>query len=409
MPTTYLSSAIRGYVSSYLGLPIACWQGIILNFIESTLIGIYYFFPIYFVNEFHINIATAGVIMSFYGLGAIIGGLLGGFLSDKISSRIVSSACLLILSAIFFILTKLHIIKLLIIALFILGIASYGFITSNYLWVLAQCDNHEIKRLKAINLLSVASNLGLGLSAIIVSLMASYGFKNILILSSTLLFLSAIYFYLIERHSISPTMQNHHTMENVTTLPTDKIKNKKIIYLVLGCLFLTGLIVFQSSTTYSIYIQKSFPDLGLKGISFLFTLNSFLVVFFQAPIINLLSKQNKILIIGMGAFLLGFGRFILSFAFVFSLAILSCLVYTLGEILFFSVAQFVCYQNGLENKKGYTLGTYRMVYASSRVLGPAVGGHIYQQCGANMVWFACGLLGLLCLTGCYGYKIQSAN
>jgi len=404
--TAYLSSAIKGYVSSYLGLSLACWQGIILNFVESTLMGVYYFLPIYFVNVYHINITTAGVIMSFYGLGAIIGALMGGFLSDKISPRTVSSACLLILSIVFLMLTKLHIVNLLIIALFTMGTASYGFITSNHLWVLAQC-HHQEERLKAINLLSVASNLGLGLSAIVVGLMANYSFKSILALSGSLLFLSAIYFYLIEQE-INPS-HIHHVIENTAKTPDDAIKNKKLIYLVLACLFFTGLIVFQASTTYSIYIQKSFPDLGLKAISILFTLNSFLVVIFQASIINLLHTKNKILMIGIGAFLLGFARLMLSFSFIFSLAILSCLVYTLGEILFFSVAQFVCYQNGLEKKKGYALGTYRMVYASSRVLGPAVGGHIYQQFGANMLWFICGLLGLLSLTACYGYNMRYAD
>ena len=55
--------------------------------------------------------------------------------------------------------------------------------------------------------------------------------------------------------------------------------------------------------------------------------------------------------IGYGAFLMGFGMFMLNFSFVFYLAIIACVIYTMGEMSFFSVAQLVCYQEGGAQKK----------------------------------------------------------
>jgi MFS family permease len=86
------------------------------------------------------------------------------------------------------------------------------------------------------------------------------------------------------------------------------------------------------------------------------------------------------------------------------MAIFSCIIYTMGEIIFFSVSQLVCYENGLQNKKGTSLGLYRMVYASSRVLGPTIGGFVYSLFGASVIWTASGVIGVMCLLGCLYFK-----
>src|SRR3990167_5069020 len=146
---THLLSFTKNYFASYKNLPRSCWQGIFLSFVESTLAGVYYFLSIYFVDVLHFNISTAGIIISFYGLGTIFGGLIGGKLSDKISPVIVSATGLLIQSAAFLFLIILKDIYLLFFDLFILGIATYSFITSNYIWVLKQCENSAKDRLRA--------------------------------------------------------------------------------------------------------------------------------------------------------------------------------------------------------------------------------------------------------------------
>ncbi len=404
--TIYYPAALKKYVGAYSGLSKSCWGGIILNFVESTLIGIYYFLPLYFVNKLNIDIATASIIISFYGVGAIIGGFVGGQLSDKISPGSVTIVSLFFQALVFLALTKLTSVNLLIINLFFMGIASYSFLTSNNLWIINQCGDNEKNKFKAINIIGAASNLGLGLSAIIISSLVNYGFQYIFISCGILLILAAVYFYLIDKN-----VTRQHAAPKITTV-RDIVKNhlpvmtdnRKIINLVLFCVFLVGLIIFQLSTTYSIYIQNTFPIWGIKGVGILFALNSFMVVFFQVPVSNFFDTYNKILMLGVGAFLLGMGMFLLCFAFTFEIAVLACVIFTIGEMLFFSVAVFLCFQKAAENKKGQALGVYRMVYASSRIVGPAAGGVVYQSWGANILWVMCGAIGFVCLLACRYYK-----
>lgn len=398
----YLLSILESYAASYSGLTSKCWQGIFLSFFEAALIGVYYFLPLYFVHQLHFSVATSGAILSFYGMGTILGGIMGGRLSDQMSPGIVSIGSLVLQAIVLLLLIKLKTLHLLAFSLFIMGIASYGFITSNHLWVLDQCNSSEAQKLKAINILNAASNLGFAVSAIVISCSMAYGFQNILFFAAGLLSLSALYFFYLEKQIIVVSEIKESSVTDVSNqIETHAVKkNKKILWTVLGCVFLVGLVIFQMSTTYSLYIQSIFPELGMRGVGGLFALNALLIVAFQAPIVSFFSGYNKIDLVGIGAFLIGLGMLMLAISHVYAVVIVACMTYTLGEILFFSVAQFVCYQSGAKKKKGQSLGLYRTVYASSRVIGPAVGACIYQQWSGDMLWFLCGVVGSICLMSC---------
>lgn len=400
---TYLLSLGRFYFTSYTGLSKSCWRGIILSLIESTLIGVYYYLSIYFIGVLHLSISTSGMIISCYGIGAILGGILSGKLSDKTSPSIVSAFSLLIQAAAYLALIKLKSIELLMCDVFIIGIATYSFITSNHLWVLSQCKNNEAQRLKAINILSTSSNLGLGLSAIIISEVAHFGFQYIFLTSGSVIFLLSCFLFRQEGR-INKMESSDKIEEKFINELSIKKKNKLIMTLVLLSVLFVGSIVAQLNSTYAIYIQESFPHLGIKAISILFALNSFLVVFIETPLGNFLKNHNKILMIGIGGFLIGFGMFMLIFSYSFVLAIIACIIYTIGEIIFFCMTQLICYEKGAKKKKGHSLGMYRMVYATSRVIGPASGGLIYTQLGGNMVWYLSGIIGLLCFISCNYFK-----
>lgn len=392
-----ISSTIKSYIASFSGLSASCWNGITMNFVNTTLMGACYFLTIYFVNELNLSVTTAGIIMSCYGIGTIFGGYFGGNFSDKTSPHFVSIISLVLSAIGFFSLIVLTSPIMLGLTLFLIGVGCYGFITSNHLWILERTTESE--RLKALNILAVASNLGLGLSAMLIGLISN--FNLIFSFSGVMLSLSAIYLCFNNGNRL----ENNHLDAQTKSSEIKTIKkNNLVLCLVLFCLFLVGFVIAQTGSTYPIYIQEKFPEFGVQGVSLLFMLNTFMVVALQAPIVHLFRKQNKLLLVGIGAFLLGNSMVILNFSTFFSLAAFACVIETIGEMLFFSVAQLVCYEKGEEKKKGQSLGLYRMVYASSRVVGPATGGVIFQQLGGNMLWYFCGLFGVISFMSCFYFR-----
>jgi MFS family permease len=180
--------------------------------------------------------------------------------------------------------------------------------------------------------------------------------------------------------------------------------NKKSVYVGLMSVLLIGAVVAQFGSTYAVHIRNAFPELAVSGVSILFAVNAFFVVIFSVPLGNALKEHNKVLMVGVGALLIGAGMAMLSISSFFMMAVLACLIYTTGEIIFFSMVQLVCYQGGKKNKKGRSLGMYRTTYALSRVVGPTAGGFIYLHFSGNVLWYLCGVAGCLCFAGCYLFK-----
>lgn len=401
--TRFLNSAIKGYCSNYAEISINCWQGALLTFIESSFGGICFFLSLYFVNELQINIAISGLLISFYGFGKFVGGFVGGRLSDKMSPSFVALFSLVVEAIAFLSLIKINNIKLLMLILFVLGFSTYTFITSNNICVLKNCNNNDKDRLKAINILTIASNLGIGLSGVIVALIAPYGFENIFALSGILLLITAVWTALYGERQyrlVSDYVSKKTETKGQYVSEGAQGQNSKIILLILVCLFFAGLIVWQRTATYLIYIQHLFPGLGYKAIAFLFILNPIMIVLFQSPLVGLFKNANKLVMTGVGILLMAFGMYALTFATYYSFAVMACIIYTIGEMLFFAMAQLVIYQRSSENKKGHNIGLYRTVYASSAIIGPAMAGFIYHNFGANMVWYLMGAAGLICFIAC---------
>jgi MFS family permease len=239
--------------------------------------------------------------------------------------------------------------------------------------------------------------------------MYQYGFKNILFASGTLVLLLALYAVSQEQKQKTFNTVNQAEiirLENQNNIAITK-RDEHIKWLILACLFLVGAIVSQMSSTYPVYIQTTFSQFGIKSVSILFTINCLLVVFFATPIGNIFGNYNKIRMVGIGSFLIGLGMFLLSLSNFFILAILSCVIYTFGEIIFFSIAQLIYYQKSHKKRKGHNIGIYRVTYASSRVIGPLIGGTIYHQFGSNMIWYLSGIIGIACLTTCSYFKKYS--
>jgi len=382
-------------------------KGIYLNFFGSALASVYYFLSIYFVDVLGMNVSTAGILISFYGIGTIVGGYIGGYLSDKISPRIVSSIGLFGQSITLLILAELKSRPSISMDLFVLGIATYCFITSNYAAVLSNCKDNEFTRLKAINTLNVVSNLGIGIAALIIGELAVTGYQYIFYVSGTLLFALSIVAITqrdMVKHAALTNIPINDFPQVESSNPRSYGEKNRVISLALICLFFTGMIVSQLSTTYSIYLRESMPKLGIHAFSIFFALNTCLIVLFQNLLVNRFANSNQLFMIGIGSLLIGLGMFILNFTFSMTIVLLSCLIYSSGEMIFFSMIQLFCYQQGSEEKKGRSLGTYRMIYASSRFIGPAVGGSIYFYLGSSVLWYLSGAVGLMFFLICNHYK-----
>lgn len=394
----FIKKGVENYLSSYSGVPNVCWTNIIITLLNAISIGVCFFLSLYFVDTLHFDMLTAGFLMSSYGIGTVTGGILAGKLCDRISPKFISIISLILQGAAFCLLVFFQVMEFLVIILFMLGVSTYSFKTSNHVSMLSHCHDDTKLRLKTINISHAASNLGLGISGVFVGLMASHGYTSIFYMVSIMLFLSSALFFFNSNQKPQNSIEFNAITNNTSIVES----NHKMLILALLSVFFVGLIIAQLGSTYPVYVKDAFPNLGTKAVSILFVLDTVLIVLFQAPLANYYGRFNKIRVMGVGAFMMGFGMLILSVSSTFLLAIISCCIWTTGEMLFIPTAQLLCYENGDSKQKGRSMGIFQSTFAASAIIGPTIGGYVYSTIDVNAMWYLSLVIGAVCLLLCMG-------
>lgn len=387
---------MTNYLTYYRGIPSSCWYFIVLNVINAVAVGLCFFLSIYFVDSLKFSMTTVGFLMSCYGLGTVMGGLLAGKCCDVFSPRLILILSILIEACSFLMLGHLNAIVPLAINLLILGIFAYGFKTSNHVLLLQHCKDNTGAQLKAINITYAASNLGLGISGVGISVLSAFGYQFIfngagVLLLGSFLFVSLMSNMVVIAKSANEEKEGGSNFFNPSS---------KIVWLALVSLFCVGVIIAQLGSTYPIYVKEAFPTLGIQAVSILFVLDTVLIVLFQAPLSNYFARYNAIIVMGLGAACMGIGMFILIFTAHFSYAIISCIIWTTGEMLFLPTAQLLCYRYSRHEKKGQSIGVYQSTYATSTVIGPFLGGYLYHAVSPDAMWYLALLIGVSCFGMC---------
>lgn len=392
----YPVQLIKLYLDQYRGISKQSWYRVMLTFINDLASGIIFFLPIYLVQLLHFNVATAGIIISCHGIGKALGGYIGGKLTEIMNPDKIVMYCLLIDAVMFAGLMKAITLFSILAIVFILGVSAYTFATANKIFVLDSVKSDESNQIKLLSVFYASSNLGIGLSAIFINYLSSFGFKTIFLLSSLILAISFISVLLQLKTTINlPTRSTDQHSDPGN--PRDSNRNPFIPYIILGCLFGIGMIISQLGSTYPIYLGHVFPSQGINAVSIVFTINSLLILFLQTPVANYFGRFNKIFTVGFGAFLMAGSMASLIVTHSMLALIIAMLAYTLGEMIFFSLAQFVIYQHSAPSKQASNVGLFQTALAVSMIIGPTAGGYVYHQYGSDFLWVICGMMGLLWL------------
>ncbi len=381
----------------YSGLSFHCWERQALSFVNSSACGVVYYLAMYFVSTLSLNMFWVGILLSIFGIGTMLGSLVCGILSDKFGAHRIAKICLLLTGLAFLVLFSRHSIYSVSVIVFVLGFATYGFSAVNAVIIMKLYDDAKHLQQRAINVSRAVQNSALGLSVLVASVMAEYSYKVLFYSIGILAILAFLHVYLRERNvQVNRRATPNEIFGNRRDGRFEVRRNVTILYLCMAVI-LVGIIFAQLRTTYGVYISQTFPALGYRGFAFLFALNTFLVVLFQVPVMEFFSQHNKITLVGIGAFLSGFGMFILSFSHFFSIAIFSCIVWTVGEIFFFAASRTLSFELSDKGKKGLGQGMYQLCYSISLAAGPIIGGGIYHAYGSDALWYFCLLLGITCL------------
>lgn len=354
------------------------------------------FASLYFTKQLHFSMTDAGLIMSCYGIGSILGSYFGGWLTDRKNAYSIMQvsliSCGLILLSILLTESK-YLIALII---FSYAFAADMFRPANSASIATFSTSEN--RTRSVSLMRLAINLGFSVGPAIGGFVALYlGYKWLFVIDAFSSFGAALllYFYLPKEIN-QPHSKAHHVLNDSSTSAY-----RDYVYLFfIGLTAIYGICFFQIFASIPQYFDRV-SHYSETTIGWLMALNGFIVVVMEMPMVAYLeNKRNKFnyiiwgcLCIAVALTLLYLGNSIMLVAIAYTF------VMTVSEIFAMPFMMSFVLSRGKKERQGQYSALYSMAYGIANIAAPSVGLTIAHQFGFNSMFVFMSILSISAAVG----------
>ena len=377
------------YLGSFANIQRNVWILSIAMFINRSGSMVLLFTSLYLTKDLHFTIAEAGLTLSFYGIGSVLGSYAGGWLTDRKNffdimffSLIASGLILLLL----LIATTPFAISLII---FCYAFAADIFRPANSKAIAAYSTPEN--RTRSVSLVRLATNLGFSIGPAVGGFIALYlGYKWLFVIDACSGFLAAsmLWMYLPrvtdESKKIDSAVLGDSSSSAYRDLPY-------LVFIVLVAFF--GICFFQLFASMPQYFSQE-CHYNEDRIGLLMALNGLLVVIIEMPLVAALEKNKKIfsfiiagvLCLPVSFAILHFGKGMMIWAVVYTLFI------TMSEILAMPLMMNYSLSRPAKERQGQYSALYSISYGLANIFAPLLGLGIADKYGFDkMFYFFIGL------------------
>ena len=386
----------RFYSQLFTGLPREVWFLCLVTFVQRSGTMVLPFLTLYLTQRQGFSVQEAGVVLSLYGVGSIVGSCVGGWLSDHIGSIIAQVVSLLLATVALIWLGSMHSSTAIVVVVLLWSIASESMRPANGA-ALAELSTPQL-HVRAFGVRRLSMNLGMSIGPALGGFLVTLSYHWLFVIEAGVGLLAAGLLWGL----LLPTARRGPSSHQSDPSATEGNAARQSPWqdgVFLAILVLTSLIVivlFQLFGAYPLTLAEihHFPS---YTIGLVFTLNTLVIVVCQMPVLHVVERFDTLRVIGIGAFLLctGFALLPLGTA-PWSLAV-TVLVWTCGEMLTTPLLEsFVARRSPVENRGQY-MGMFSAAFSVAFVLAPVGGTWVYGQYGYLTLWSLCGLLGVILL------------
>jgi MFS family permease len=349
------------------------------------------FLVLYLTTQLHEDAATAGLMLTFYGIGALVTAPLMGWLSDKIGSITVMKLSLFLSGCILIFYPRIEDFGLLLAATLLWSIINEAFRPSSMSLIshIAPPD----KRKTAFAMSRLVINLGMSIGPVAAGFLAQINFAIIFYVDAVTAILAALFlvFYPI-RHKID----KEEIEKEVEALQSHKgtvLKDIRFIFFLMALTPVT-MVMFQHIGVLPLYLVK---DLGFQTSTFgmLVVVNTILIIFIEVPLNTAMTNWSDRKSLALGALLAGIGFGATAFVSNVIPLIITIVIWTFGEMILFPASSTFVAEISPPNRRGEYMGYFQMSFGLAFTLGPWLGTLVYDSFGGREVWFAAFIVSAL--------------
>jgi MFS family permease len=368
------------------GLPRPFWVlfvGMFVNRVGTLAVP---FLAVYLTQARHFSIATAGVVLSLYGAGAMIASPVGGYLADHAGRRRTMVGALALGGCGMVALGFARDLAQIAPAVFVVALVGESYRPAMQAAVADIVPAQD--RIRAYGLVYWVINLGVSIGLTLGGVLAAHSFL--------LLFagdgLTSIAFAFIVWRALPETRPAPGTHGSALR-PHGLVRGflapyRDRAFLAFIALSALVLLVFMQHAT-ALPLDMVAHGVARSSLGLVMAVNGILIVFVQPFLAPRLAVRNRSRVLASGCTLVGVGFGLNVLAHGAPAFALNTALWTLGEICVLPIANAVVADIALPELRGRYQGAYGLCFGLAAFLAPLAGTATMQHAGARTLWLGC--------------------
>lgn len=349
------------------------------------------FLGVYMTNHLHFSIENTGIVLSFFGIGSVLGSWLGGFITDKIGEYKVQSFSLL-LSVPLFCLIPVFKTEVGVAAIILLqSIVSDSFRPANSVAITKYAKPENITRAFSLNRMAV--NLGFSIGPALGGILSAISYEFLFFSNALAAFSAGILYIVFFRKRNKIARLKAKKVKEVIEIKKENSPYRDGKFLVY-CFFcmLFSICFFQIFSTLTIF-YKDVAKLSQQNIGYILGYSGFLIVLLEMGFVQIAEKYfNLAVTMLLGTFICGFSYAMMAFDHSIVALIISMTLLCIGEIWTLPFMSTITALRSGDNNKGAYMGLNGISFSIAFIVTPYLGTMLAEKFGFNALWIGTGVL-----------------
>jgi len=389
------------YRASFTDLSRETWLLSLVMLVNRAGTMVVPFISMYITQRMHRSIADAGLIITLFGAGAVLGSSVSGYFIDRISFRAVQIFSSITGGILFLLMGQINNFSLLCVMMVVLAFVAEAFRPANAAAVSSYSTPQNLTRSYSLNRL--AMNLGWALGSSLGGILAAVNY-HLLFWTEGLVYILVGILIVVLLPPVKPTekavtVKLEASVAAASSPWKDKFLLRFLILVAVYCTFFH--LLFRLVPVY--WKEELHIDESMIGM--LLGLNGIIIALFEMVLVKYWEgrKSNMYYIIsGVVATALGYVFLVMPGMHPMLMAVGAVLFITLGEMLALPFINTVIMSQANEHNRGKYAAAFALAFSVAQIVGPAGGALVTEQFGYNVLWV--GLV-VLCVGCALGFKL----
>jgi predicted MFS family arabinose efflux permease len=379
----------KNYIGTFKGLSKEVWWLSLITLINRAGTMVIPFLSLYLNKNLNFSIPDIGWIMSFFGLGSLVGTWIGGKLTDKIGSYKVMLVSLFLTGIFFILLQYVTTFEGFCAGIFLVMLVADAFRPA--MFVALSAYSKPENKTRSVTLVRLAINLGFSAGPAVGGLIITgIGYQGLFWVDGITCMLAAVLLLQV-LHPKKAKIQDEIKVENPISAYRDKP-----FWIFFIAMFIFGFVFLQYFSTMPLYYKDAW-FLSELEIGLLMGFNGLFIFVFEMPLIKWLEnfKNSKIKLVAIGLFLVAISFVVLNMSSWIGILIMGMFLMTVGEMIAFPFSNAFAVERAKKGNQGEYMALYSIAFSLSHIFSHNIGMQMVDTFGFEFTWNAITIFALL--------------